>query len=194
VTSAVEGLPVLAQGSKDLFTWQLGCPRRLTMRKGSVGFVLAFWADWFNDEVERLDQPGEHPQSIDDGAYSPRKITGGTGWSKHATGGAMDLNWRKHPYNVRTIETFTPVQIAKIRTKLDKDTLVDGRPLIEWGGDWPSHAGSSAKTDAMHFQISSHFATAPIAACEVLARRWMRRTRGKAILALNPGQKAVILS
>jgi hypothetical protein len=46
----------------------------------------------------------------------------------------------------------------------------------------------------MHFQISSHHAGDPIGACEQLAKRWMRRKRGIALLEVNPGQKSVIVS
>jgi hypothetical protein len=45
----------------------------------------------------------------------------------------------------------------------------------------------------MHFQISSQLHD-PIGACEVLARRWMKRPRGKALLEANPGQRKVIES
>jgi hypothetical protein len=58
----VEGLPVLEEGSQA--PAPLGArqrPRTITLRDGAVGFVLAFWADWFDENVERLDQPGEHP-------------------------------------------------------------------------------------------------------------------------------------
>jgi len=190
----VEGLPVLEEGSRHLHPWVLvNAPRTITLRDGAVGFILAFWADWFDENVERLDQPGEHPTGIDDGGYSHRAITGGSGWSKHATAGAEDLNWRKHVYNTFPIESFTTKQIAIIHAKL-RDTWVGGVPVIEWGGDWPSHPGSTAKPDPMHFQISSHVAADPITACEVLAKRWMRRKRGAALLEVNPGQRAVILS
>jgi hypothetical protein len=58
----VEGLPVLEEGSHHLHPWVLvNAPRTITLRDGAVGFVLAFWADWFDENVERLDQPGEHP-------------------------------------------------------------------------------------------------------------------------------------
>lgn len=191
----VEGLPVLDPSSRHLHGWALlDAPRTIILRDGSTGCVLAFLADWFDTQVERLDQPGEHPTGIDDGGYSHRLITGGSGWSKHATGGAMDLNWRKHPYNVPVTATFTAAQIKDIRRKIDLDFQVDDKSLIEWGGNWPSHPGSRAKTDAMHFQISSAFSSAPISACEVMARKLMRRKRGKALLEANPGQRAVILS
>ena len=193
MTEYVEGLPVLAPGSKHLHPWVLvNAPRTVTLREGSVGFVLAFWADWFDVNVERLDQPGEHPQGIDDGGYSHRPITGGSGWSKHATGGAEDLNWRRHGYDTRATETFTSRQITAIHAKL-RDTWVEGIPVIEWGGDWPSHPESTANPDPMHFQISSRLID-PIRACEVLAKRWMNRQRGNALLEANPGQHAVINS
>lgn len=194
MTDFVEGFPVLAPGSKNLHTWDLGeaANRKLTHRNGSVGLVLAHNALRFNDLVEPLDQPAERNGGIDDGGYSYRRITGGSGWSKHATGCADDLNWRKHPYGTKATANFTREQIAAIEKTLNlyRDPKT-GLHVVEWGGHWPSHPGSSASPDPMHFQISSQVRMEHV---ERVARKLMDHGRGKRLLALNPGQAAVILS
>ncbi|NGZ99382.1 M15 family metallopeptidase [Nocardioides sp. W3-2-3] len=133
---------------------QPGTNRTITRRNGSVGLVLAHNAQRFNDLVERLDQPKERDGAPDDGNYNHRRITGGSGWSKHATGAADDLNWSRHPYNTPASRTFTKAQIRQIHLTLQmyRDPRT-GILVVEWGGDWPSHPGSTAKPDPMHFQI-----------------------------------------
>jgi hypothetical protein len=137
----VEGLPVLEPGSQHLHPWVLvNAPRTITLRDGAVGFVLAFWADWFDENVERLDQPGEHPTGIDDGGYSHRPITGGSAGPSTPPAAAEDLNWRKHAYN--TSRSSRSRQADRDRsTRSCVDTRVGGVPVIEWGGDWPSPPG-----------------------------------------------------
>jgi hypothetical protein len=193
MTAYVEGFPVLAPGNPLLHTWVIpGTNRRLTLRNGSCGFVQAHNALRFHDKVERLDQPAERHGAIDDGGHNYRPITGGNGWSKHATGLAADLNWSRHPYNTKAGWSFTPAQIRQIHRNLllyrDEPT---GLLAIEWGGDWPSHPGSKAKPDPMHFQISSAVRMAHV---ERVARRLINSPRGRRILAANPGQLEVILS
>jgi hypothetical protein len=189
----VEGFPVLEPGSPLLHRWvQPGTGRTLLRRNGSVGLVLAHNAQRFHDKVERLDQPAERHGAIDDGAYNHRPITGGRGWSKHATGCADDLNWSRHPYNTRPEKTFTAKQIRAIRKTLElyRDP-VTGLLVVEWGGNWPSRPGSTAKPDPMHFQISSQVRMEHV---ERVARELMDTKRGKAILQANPGQRKVVLS
>lgn len=187
VTATVNGWPVLAPDSSRLHRWVIpGTRRQLTMRHGSAGFVLAHLALRFNDRVERLALPGE--ATPDDGAYAYRRITGGTSWSQHATGTAMDLNWRRHPYGVPAAETFTRAQRQLIRHWLRRVYVAGGDPVVEWGGDWPSHPASTARPDAMHFELAQ-----PLEATERLARRLMDTERGRLVLAANPTQRKVIL-
>lgn len=188
MTDTVEGWPVLPPGSPLLHTWTLpGIPRRLTLRNGSAGFLLAYVAHWYNERIERLAQPGE--AAVDDGGYSYRPITGGTSWSKHATGCAMDLNWHRHPYDTPTDHSFTREQIGRCHNRLHDRYSVQGRPVIEWGGDWPSHPGSTAKTDSMHWQLHN---AARLVDAEALARRLVTTQRGRLILDANAGQLSVI--
>jgi hypothetical protein len=189
MTDTVNGWPVLAPGSSYLHQWVLpGTRRRIVMRHGSCGLVLAHLALRFNDRIERLDNPGADP--VDEGGHSYRPITGGSSWSQHATGTAMDLNWRRHPYGVPTAHTFTVRQRREIRRWLATFYAVGELAVVEWGGDWPSHPASSAKPDAMHFQLRR----VSMSTVERLARRLMDTARGERILKANPGQRRVVLS
>lgn len=95
----------------------------------------------------------------DTGAYNPRPITGGTGWSLHAYGPgnkftfwfgvtvvtalAVDVDWQNNPYGP-VLHTNMPRgmidEIKAIRTN-------NGRQVWGWGGDYRSNK------DAMHFEI-----------------------------------------
>lgn len=188
--TAVNGWPVLTVRSTLLHTWELpGTGRRLTMRHGSAGLILAHLAMRFDGGIEPLDGPGADP--VDDGAYAYRPITNGTTYSQHATGTAMDLNWRRHPYGVPAARTFTRPQIDLIHRWLAHRYTVPntGARAVVWGGDWPSHPGSTAHPDAMHFELA-----VGLPAAERLARRLMDTSRGRAILEANPGQAKVVMS
>lgn len=188
MTDYVEGFPVLPPGHPDLHTWNLPDKdgrviRRITLRNGSVGLVLVWIALRFHELIERLDI---NPGVIDEGGHSYRRITGGSGWSKHATGAAEDLNWQRHPYGTRATATFTDAQIKLIRRDLRRCLGV-----VEWGGNWPSHPGSTASPDPMHWQIHS---SKRMSAVERLAKILIRTPRGRRILKANPGQREVIYS
>lgn len=194
MTATVEGWPVLTPGHRLLHTWTIpGANRRITLRNGSAGLILAHVALSFHEQIERLDAPAERKAGADDGGHAYRQITGGTSWSKHATGAAVDLNWRQHPYGVAPGVTFSDAEIARIRRWLRRRYALAGGdvPVVEWGGDWPSHPGSTARPDGMHFQIHS---AVRMGACETLARRLMDTKRGRRILACNKGQRRVVLS
>lgn len=95
----------------------------------------------------------------DTGAYSCRRITGGTGYSLHsygpgdrfrfwccttiATSLAVDINWTSNPYG-RVLRTDMPsamvARIEAIRTN-------NGKQLWRWGGRY------TVNKDAMHFEI-----------------------------------------
>lgn len=82
----------------------------------------------------------------DTGAYNCRAITGGTEYSLHAYGIAVDINWQSNPYGRRLITDmpFGMVQAIKaIRTK-------NGKQVWRWGGDYRGNK------DAMHFEIVCH--------------------------------------
>jgi len=81
-------------------------------------------------------------RAADTGAYNCRQITGGTGYSLHAYGIALDLNWQTNPYGP-TLITDMPAgmvdDVCAIRTN-------NGARVWEWGGSW------SGNKDAMHYE------------------------------------------
>jgi D-alanyl-D-alanine carboxypeptidase len=82
-------------------------------------------------------------RSADTGAYNCRQITGGSGYSLHAYGIALDINWQSNPYGPNLI-TDMP------RGMVDEITALrtgNGQRVWEWGGNW------SGNKDAMHYEI-----------------------------------------
>jgi hypothetical protein len=76
--------------------------------------------------------------------FNCRRATGGTGWSEHAFGRAIDLNPLQNPYVKGG--TVLPAQSAPLvdRTRTDKGMIHDGDAAVrafakvgwEWGGHW----------------------------------------------------------
>jgi len=79
----------------------------------------------------------------DTGAYNCRRITGGTGYSLHAYGIALDINSSTNPYG-RVLRTDMPRSmvdsILAIRTN-------SRQQVWGWGGNY------SGNKDAMHYEI-----------------------------------------
>jgi hypothetical protein len=165
-----------------------GTHRSITLSEDPGGFVLAYWALWYNDVVERLDTPGVN-EPVDEGGYNHRPLTGGGGgWSEHAAGKAVDLNWARHPYNVPARHSLTRVQIDLIHRKMRRLNRLALGKCIEWGGDWPSWSGSTAKPDPMHYQVRG------ARMCKRLARILSITPRGRRVLAANPGMRKAIFA
>jgi hypothetical protein len=81
----------------------------------------------------------------DTGGYNCRPITGGTGYSLHAYGIAVDINWNTNPYRIdNKLITDMPQEmvadILRIRTS-------SGKQVWGWGGNYPNHK------DTMHYEI-----------------------------------------
>ena len=113
-----------------------GTSRKVTLRKGAPGQLLAHFAGWFDRVIESVDGG-----QLDDWGYAERPIRGSKNTlSNHASGTALDLNAPRHPLGARN--TFTPGQMSRIRAKLKE---YDG--AIRWGGDYRNRA------DEMHFEI-----------------------------------------
>lgn len=79
----------------------------------------------------------------DTGAYNCRRITGGSGYSLHAYGIALDINWQSNPYSYRLITNMPSAMRADIKAIRTNN----GRQVWYWGGDW------SGTKDAMHWEI-----------------------------------------
>jgi hypothetical protein len=78
----------------------------------------------------------------DTGAYNCRKITGGTGYSLHAYGIALDINWSTNPYGPNLVTDMPQGMVNEI-TALKTN---NGKRVWEWGGSW------SGNKDAMHYE------------------------------------------
>lgn len=75
--------------------------------------------------------------------FAARPITGGTGWSLHAFGIAVDINSLKNPYGP-TLVTDMPGQMIK---EIEAIKSKSGIQAVRWGGRY------SNNKDAMHFEI-----------------------------------------
>lgn len=99
------------------------------------------------DAVKALDAclvaHGYRTRRNDTGAYNCRQITGGTAYSLHAFGIALDLNWSTNPYGPNLI-TDMPLamveEITSIRTR-------SGAAVWRWGGRYTTNK------DAMHYEV-----------------------------------------
>ncbi|GAB2970365.1 M15 family metallopeptidase [Nocardioides montaniterrae] len=177
MSTSQNGWPALAADSPHLHRWII--PARsgsstLMLRDGSAGFILAYIALRLAETIVPL-----FGKVLDDWGYAYRPVRGyTTTLSNHSSGTAMDLNATRHPLG--RVGTWTSSRAAKIRTLLGLKML---RHVVRWGGDY------HGRKDEMHFEIN-----APLDVCEQVAKRLMSTTRGKRILAANPGQAQVILS
>lgn len=170
------GWPALDRSSARLYRWKIPAKNGvfyLTLRNGSAGFILAFFALWFSEVIEKVSG-----KVLDDWGYAYRLIRGDENdLSNHASGTAEDLNAMQHP--LAKVGTFRRTKVDLIHARL---RFLKG--CIRWGGDYHN------RKDEMHFEIVQN-----ITYCERLARRWMRYTpRGRRLLRANPTQKKVILS
>jgi hypothetical protein len=88
-------------------------------------------------------------------AFNCRPVTGGTGWSPHAYGTAIDLNTLENPYvSGNTIEPTTARRFVD-RTLKVRGMIHAGDPVVAvfaahgwtWGGSWTD------PTDYQHFEL-----------------------------------------
>ena len=79
----------------------------------------------------------------DTGAYNCRQITGGTNYSLHAYGTAIDINWQTNPYGHHLI---TDMPIGMIED-IEAIETVGGVQVWRWGGRYRGNK------DAMHFEV-----------------------------------------
>ena len=79
----------------------------------------------------------------DTGAYNCRQITGGTNYSLHAYGIAVDLNWTTNPYGHHLI---TDMPIGMIEA-IEGIRTAGGVQVWRWGGRYRGNK------DAMHFEV-----------------------------------------
>jgi hypothetical protein len=176
MSTSQNGWPALPRDDHRLHRWKI--PARngvfyLTLRNGSAGFLLALFALWFSEVIQKV--AGDR---LDDWGYAFRLIRGDEiNLSNHASGTAEDLNSLQHPLG--RVGTFRRKKVDAIHAK-----LVNLKGCIRWGGDYHT------RKDEMHFEIVQN-----ITYCEKVARRLMRFTvRGRRLIRANPTQKKVIMS
>ena len=85
-------------------------------------------------------------RAADTGAYNCRQITGGTNYSLHAYGIAIDINWQSNPYGPTLITDMPKGMIEAIKAIRTKN----GKTVWRWGGDY------TGNKDAMHFEVIAH--------------------------------------
>lgn len=106
---------------------------------GPVGVVMNFLADFLDREVEPMDLT----QQLDDWAFEPKTVTGGSGWSCHASATAFDYNALNHPQGASN--TWTSVQLSKVDAFLAN--VLEG--CVRWG----EHYTYPTKRDGMHYEV-----------------------------------------
>lgn len=168
------GWPGLQSGSDYLETYKIpGVNRKFTLRKGVPAFVMLCYIVWYNENVERLDDPTKAEPTDEAGwNYRPNKNNPKV-LSEHSGGTAVDLNWNKHPNGVPTSRTFTKRQISLIHRKMawwNRLGLV-----IRWGGDYRS------TPDSMHTELFHN-----LTGLKRLAKALKYTTTGRAVRKANP--------
>lgn len=174
ITKSQNGWPILARDSRLLHTWNIPASTgsfRLTMRNGSAGFLLALFALYYAEAVERV-----AGKVLDDWGYADRDIRGSsTVISNHASGTACDLNATRHPLGRLTLKVWQKVRV-RIRLRLFRGCLRGGLDYAH-------------RKDEMHYEINK-----PLASVERTARLLAKTPRGRKLLKANPGQYSVIWS
>jgi hypothetical protein len=98
--------------------------------------------------VEAIMAKHRYPiRKVDTGAYNCRQITGGSGYSLHAYGIAVDVNWSTNPYGPNLVTDMPPAMIREIEAIRPRNPIFRTRPAVRWGGRYTSNK------DAMHFEV-----------------------------------------
>lgn len=118
---------------------------KVTLHGGATVSVDHRIVDAVNALSGCLEAHGYEATPPDCGAFVCRRITGGTGYSLHAYGIAVDINWQQNPYSSanRTVTDMPPAMVAAI-TGL---RTTSGAPVWGWGGAYRSIK------DPMHYEI-----------------------------------------
>jgi hypothetical protein len=149
-----------------------GTSRAVYLRDGSAGFLLAHFAHWFDQHIERMGTG-----TYDDWGWAVRPIRGQTtGYSNHASGTAIDINATKHPRGKSTSSSFAQSEIDRIHAQ-----LLRYEGCLRWGGDY------KGTPDGMHFEIKDD-----LGHVEGVARKLWQSKHGKPIIDANPGAADVI--
>ncbi len=117
--------------------------RTLTLHSGARITVNAATTDAWKAIDAIMQSFSYQPRKVDTGAYNCRKITGGSGYSLHAYGIAVDYNWNTNPYGSKLITDMPAAMVAAIKGIKTKK----GLNVFRWGGDYRRNK------DAMHYEV-----------------------------------------
>lgn len=106
---------------------------------GGARFTVAkAYRDQFQGLVNDLEKRGYTIDPSQSGGYNPRMIAGTKTPSFHASGQAIDVNWRQNPRGGG--QSTIPPDVARELAQ---------RYNMTWGGDW-----SGETRDPMHFEVA----------------------------------------
>lgn len=125
---------------------------RLVVAAASADGVLAAFEAMFDarfpiDKVRLVDEYGaDDNASMEDNntsAFNCRRVTGGTSYSQHSYGNAIDINPVQNPY-VRDGTVLPPAGREYLDREDVRPGMIVGGPVVdafaaigwEWGGDW----------------------------------------------------------
>lgn len=136
----VNGWPVIVSRSdKNLATGKVpGTNIRLTAHKVALPVLLAVAAEVHNRVASIT---ANNAAGQDDAGYTYRLIDGTSEYSNHASGTAIDLNWRMWPMFKRRMNKAQRAAAVAIAAEFS--------PIITWGGSW------GARADEMHWEIAN---------------------------------------
>ena len=147
MATALNGWTVLKPGSTLLATGTVpGTKVSITTHKVCLPLFLAVlydYADW----IRPL-------RATCTGGYAYRQATSGAGWSTHAAGAAIDVNWNYEGAQRASNRAFWNT----VTNHKAVDQIKNVYDVLEWGGDW-----GPAFWDPMHWQISQHANAAAVA-------------------------------
>ena len=109
------------------------------LRRGDVATVLLYVCERWQTTVEPIIQS----QGV--WGYGKREIRGGSGWSNHAGGCAVDINAAIHGQGAATMSEATK---NLVRAIIDAVNDMAGTTIVDWGGEW-----SGGTKDEMHVQM-----------------------------------------
>lgn len=101
--------------------------------------VSSVVAPQFRGFINDVEATGYKIKKGQSGGYSYRRKYGGTSWSQHAYGNAIDINWNENPPSVTAHNTL-PSNIRELAEKWG----------ISWGADFKMAGGLR---DPMHFEV-----------------------------------------
>jgi hypothetical protein len=137
--TSLNGWPVLTSGS-TLLRWGTvpHTTRKIRMHKDVLPLFLALAFD-YDEWIAPIDVG-----TFDDAGYAYRQSNGSAGWSNHASGTALDLNWSKEGAQRPSNRAFWAKNDIRLHTTQIKRIY----HVVDWGGDW-----SAKFWDPMHWEI-----------------------------------------